>query len=147
MHLEGDVSIASSQQKSWKFLTDPNAVSKCVPGLESLTIIEPNKRFSAVASVGLGSVKLKFDAQVEWVKLEEPNRATMKVHGVAPGSSMDATSEIELKAVSDKQTDLHWTAEVVVVGKVATLASRLMGGVTQKLAGEFFGCVKSQIEE
>jgi uncharacterized protein len=147
MHLAGDVTISASQKNVWKFLTDPNLVSQCVPGLESMKVIEPDKKFGAVAAIGLGSVKVKFDAQVEWLELEEPNRAKMKVHGVAPGSNMDATSEIKLTTGADKQTTLQWTADVVVVGKIATLASRLMGGVTQKLAGEFFNCVKSHVEK
>jgi carbon monoxide dehydrogenase subunit G len=146
MHLEGNVTISSPQENVWKFLTDPHAVGACVPGLESMDIVEPDRKFSAVASLGLGSVKVTFAAQVEWLELDAPNRAQMKVHGVAPGSSMDATSEMKLTAGSDSQTELHWTADVVVVGKIATLASRLMGGVTQRLAGEFFNCVKGHIE-
>lgn len=147
MHVEGTVTIASPQEDVWKFLTDPNTVGKCVPGLESLDIVEPDKQFNAVASIGLGSVKVTFNAKVEWLELDMPNRARMKVHGVAPGSSMDAVSEMVLSPDGDNQTEMKWEADVTVVGKIATLASRLMGGVTQKLAGDFFNCVKSEIEK
>lgn len=147
MHVEGAVTIASPQEEVWKFLTDPNAVGKCVPGLASMEIVVPDKQFNAVASIGLGSVKVTFNAQVEWLEMDAPNLARMKVHGVAPGSSMDATSEMVLSSGSDGQTDMKWSADVTVVGKIATLASRLMGSVTQKLAGDFFNCVKSQIEK
>jgi len=147
MHVEGAVTIASPQEDVWKFLTDPNTVGECVPGLESLTIVEPDKRFDAIASIGLGSVKVTFNAQVEWLELDMPNRARMKVHGAAPGSSMDAVSQMTLSPGVDGQTEMKWEADVTVVGKIATLASRLMGGVTQKLAGDFFNCVKSQIEK
>ena len=81
------------------------------------------------------------------MELDKPNRARMKVHGVAPGSSMDAVSEMSLSSGADGQTEMKWEADVTVVGKIATLASRLMGGVTQKLAGDFFNCVKSEIEK
>jgi hypothetical protein len=147
MQLKGTVIIAAPPDKVWNFLTDPNAVGKCVPGLQSMEIIEPDKKFAAVASIGLGTVKVTFNADVEWLELDPPNRAKMKVHGVAPGSSMDATSEMRLSSGADSQTEMSWTADVVVVGKIATLASRLMGGVTQKLAGDFFNCVKSNIEQ
>lgn len=147
MQLEGTVTIAAPPDEVWKFLTDPNAVGKCVPGLQSMQIIEPDKKFGAIASIGLGSVKVTFNADVEWLELDPPNRAKMRVHGVAPGSSMDATSEMKLSSGVDSQTEMAWTADVVVVGKIATLASRLMGSVTQKLAGDFFNCVKSNIEQ
>lgn len=147
MHLEGKVTILSPQPEVWKFLTDPQAVGTCVPGLQSMEIIEPDRKFGAVASLGLGSVKVTFNAEVEWLELQAPDRAKMKVHGVASGSSMDATSEMKLSKSSDKETELQWTADVVIVGKIATLASRLMGGVSQKMAGEFFNCAKSKIEK
>jgi len=147
MHLEGNVTIKSPQTKVWKFLVDPNQVSQCVPGLQSMKIIKPDKKFGAVAGIGLGAVKVTFNAEVEWLELDKPNRAKMKAHGVAPGSSMDAVSEIKLSQNTEKHTELMWTAEVTVVGKIATLASRLMGGVSQKMAGEFFNCVKNKIEK
>jgi len=147
MHLEGKVTIGAPQVEVWKFLTDPNQVGSCVPGLESMNIITPDKKFSAVAGLGLGSVKVTFNADVEWLELDKPNRAKMKARGTAPGSAMDVVSEMKLTRVADKQTELNWTAEVTIVGKIATLAARLMGSVSQKMAGDFFNCVKGQIEK
>lgn len=147
MHLEGSVTINAQRDTVWEFLTDPNSVASCAPGLESLEIVEPDKKFLVVASVGLGTVKVKFKTDVEWIELDEPNRAKMKAHGNAPGSSVDATSEMILSDGEDGKTEFEWNAEVVVVGKIASLASRLMGGVTQKLTNEFFKCMKDKIEE
>jgi len=41
---------------------------------------------------------------------------------------------------------LKWTADIVVVGKIASVASRMMGSITKKLTNQFFECVKAQIE-
>jgi carbon monoxide dehydrogenase subunit G len=41
---------------------------------------------------------------------------------------------------------MAWTAEISVLGTIASLASRMMGSVTQKLTEEFFSCMKQQIE-
>ena len=147
MQLEGKVNINASRAEVWAFLTDPHAVGQCAPGLESLDIVTPDKEFKAVASIGLGSVKVRFTSTVEWLELDEPNRAKMKAHGDAPGSSMDATSEMLLSDGDNGSTNLDWTADVVVLGKIASLASRLMGGVTQKLTEELFNCVKETIEK
>ena len=46
----------------------------------------------------------------------------------------------------DGATDLAWTADVNVVGTVASLAARLMGGVTKKLTSAFFDKVREEIE-
>ncbi len=43
-------------------------------------------------------------------------------------------------------TELKWTADVIIVGSIASLASRRLGGMTKTLSGAFFECVKSKIE-
>jgi carbon monoxide dehydrogenase subunit G len=52
-------------------------------------------------------------------------------------------------ALSDGEngtTDLKWTADITIVGTIASLASRLMSPVTKKMTGIFFDCVKAKIE-
>jgi uncharacterized protein len=147
MQLEGTVTINASRERVWEFLTDPHAVSQCAPGVQSLEIIEPDKKFRANVSVGLGTVKAKFTMDVEWLELDAPNRARMKGHGTAPGSAVDLLSEMVLVENSSGGTELNWTADVTVLGTIASLAARLMGSVTQKLTTSFFACVKQKIEE
>jgi carbon monoxide dehydrogenase subunit G len=114
--------------------------------VQSVEIVVPDQKFRAVASVGFGSVKATFVTDVEWLEVDSPSRAKMKAHGKAPGSAMDAISEMKLSEGADGSTDLKWSADVTVVGTIASLAARLMGSVTQKLTGEFFNCVKKKIE-
>ncbi|MER3544638.1 MAG: hypothetical protein C4311_08540 [Chloroflexota bacterium] len=146
MHFEGVVTIKAPRERVWRFLTDPYAVSQCAPGLESLEIIEPNHKFRAVASVGLGTVRARFTGDVEWLDIDPPKRASMKVHGVAPGSAVDATSEMVLSDGANGVTEMRWSVDMTIVGTIASTAARVMGGVTQKLTGAFFDCVKKRIE-
>jgi carbon monoxide dehydrogenase subunit G len=147
MHFEGKLSIDAPRDRVWAFLTDPDAVSQCAPGLESLEVLEPGRKFRVVTAIGFGAVKARFTSDVEWTDLDPPNRAGMKAHGTAPGSAVDATSAMLLSDGTGGATDLAWSAEVAVVGTIASLAARLMGGVTQKLTGAFFDAVKRKIEE
>lgn len=146
MHFDGTVTINASRQKVWEYLTNPDSVSECAPGLKSVEVIEPDKKFRAVAGVGFGSVKVAFEVDVEWVELDPPNHARMKAHGKAPGSGVDITSVMNLSNGSEDATELQWSADIVVVGTIASLASRLMSSMTRKLTGEFFSCVKGKIE-
>ena len=43
-------------------------------------------------------------------------------------------------------TLVHWTADVLVAGQLASLAARLMVPVSEKLAGVFYDQVKKKIE-
>ena len=146
MQFDGIVQINSPREKVWNFLTDPQLVTQCAPGLQSVEVIEPDKKFNAVAGVGFGAVKVTFNTDVEWLEIDEPNHAKMKAHGKAPGSGVDVTSDMYLSDGPDGGTQLKWSADIAVVGTIASLASRLMGSVTKKITGEFFNCVKSKIE-
>ena len=146
MRFEGTVSIKAPRAKVWDFLTDPRKVSGCAPGLEKLEIVEPGKKFRATTSIGFGSVKVRFVNDVEWVEMDPPNLARMKAHGTAPGSGVDAETSMALTDGQDGATELAWSADVNVVGTVASLAARLMSGVTKKLTAAFFESVRKEIE-
>lgn len=146
MRFEGKVSIGAPRPEVWEFLTDANRVSHCMPGLESIEIVTPNEKFRALGALRLGTVKLKMNTDVEWVELDAPHRAKMKMKGTAPGSSIDVASEMQLADGPNGSTEMEWSAEVKVLGTIASLAARLMNPVTQKLTGDFFRCVKTKIE-
>ncbi len=146
MKFEGNVTINAPMQKVWVFLTNPDTVSQCAPGLKSVEILVPDQQFKAVAAIGFGAVSVLFTNDVSFVEMDPPHRAVVQVHGTAPGSAVDVMSEMNLSEGGDGTTELQWTADIIIVGTIASLASRMMGGVTKKLTGMFFTCVKSKIE-
>ncbi len=146
MKLDGEVTLQAERQKVWDFLTDAEAVSQCAPGLESMKIIEPDKEFEAIAAVGFGTVKVRFVTNVQWLELDPPNVAKMKAHGTAPGSAADVTGEMRLEDASEGGTRMTWIADVQVSGTITSLASRMMGSVSKKIANSFFECVRGYVE-
>jgi carbon monoxide dehydrogenase subunit G len=146
MQLKGDVTIRAPRKKVWDFMTDPNQIGLCAPGVEKIEMIEPLQRYRGIVSVGFGAVKARFSGEVEILELDEPNRAKLKAHGSATGSVADAISEMHLSDGPDGGTHLHWTADVNVSGQLASLAARLMVPVSQKLANQFYEQVRTKIE-
>ncbi len=146
MNFKGTVTINAPRDKVWGFLTDPTQLTECAPGLESLEVITPNEKFRAVASIGFGAVKATFVTDAQWLDLQAPDRARMKIHGKAPGSVVDGTSEMKLSDGENGSTVLDWSSDIKISGTIASLAARLMGPVTQKLTDTFFTCVRQKIE-
>ena len=146
MLIKGEVTIRAPRKKVWDFLTNPDQIGQCAPGVEKIEMIEPLKRYRGIVSVGLGAVKARFSGEVEVMELEEPNYAKLKAHGSASGSVADAVSEMRLSDGPDDSTVLNWTADVTVSGQLASLASRLMVPVSQKLAQVFYEQVRKKIE-
>ena len=145
-HFEGEVLINATREQVWAFLMDPYKVGQCMPGVESIEVVDGERKFHAVISIGFGSVKARFKGDAEFVEVEEPNWATLKAHGNAPGSAMDVTSLMVLSDGPDGTVEMQWSADITVLGTLASLASRLMGDITKKLSNEFFQCLKTKIE-
>ena len=147
MQLSGTVNIKAPRQTVWDFLTDPNQVAKCAPGVESVELLEGGRKFKAIAAIGFGTVKAKFSGDGEFVELDAPNRAKIKAHGNAPGSAADVMSEMFLTDGPEGSTDMRYTANITILGQLASLAARMMMPVSQKLTEQFFAEVKKKIEK
>ena len=145
-HFEGTVTIKAPRSQVWEFVIDPQKVGQCMPGVESVEVTEGEPKFRAVAAIGFGSVKARFSGDAEFLEVDAPNKVTLKAHGKAPGSAMDVMSLMLLSDGEDGTTELKWTADITVLGTLASLAARLMGSITKKLSAEFFNCFKSKIE-
>ncbi len=146
MRLSGTVTIKAPRQKVWEFLTDPHQVSQCAPGVEAIEVTEPGKKFRATAGIGFGAIKAKFTGEAEWTELDAPNRAKIKAHGNAPGSAVDVLSEMILSDGPDGSTQMAYTADITILGQLASLAARMITPVSQKLTEQFFSCAKQKIE-
>lgn len=147
MRLQGTTLIKAARPVVWEYVTDGEKVAQCAPGVEKIEIIEPRRKFKAVLSVGFGTVKARFNAEIEFTSSMSPIAPVVfKGRGVSSAGVGDATAEMLLADTADGATELKWTADVNVGGTLASLASRLMGPVTQKLSAQFFECMKARIE-
>ncbi len=147
MILKGEINIKAPRKQVWDFLTDPEQMGQCVPGVEKIETIEPLKKYRGIVSVGLGSVKARFSGEAEVLELEVPNYAKLKGHGTATGSVADGVCEMWLTDGPENSTDVKWVADANVSGQLASLVSRLMVPVSQKLAGIFYDEVRRRIEK
>ena len=147
MHFEDTVVINAPQELVWQTLTNPEQVSQCAPGINSLEIIDDGRKFRAGVEVGLGSVKAKFIMEVEWTSLESPHHAVLSAHGTTTGSAVDVTSEMTLVPEGVGSTNLQWETDVHIVGTIASIAMRFAPSITKKLAAEFFENVKGMTEK
>ena len=145
MHFEGTVQINAPRDRVWAFVIDPNQVGQCGPGVESIEVIDAT-HFKATAKVGVGFISARFVVNLEFVDLDAPNAATIKAHGQAPGSAVDADARMALKDADAGGTTMDWSAEVNIAGTIASVGARLIEGTANKMIGQTFDCMKSKLE-
>ena len=145
MQFEGSVSIRAARDRVWAFLTDPNQVGSCGPGVESIEIIDPT-HFKAAAKVGVGFISARFHVDMAFAELDAPNRAVIKADGRAPGSVAHATAEMRLSDGADGSTVMDWKADVTIGGTLASVGARLIDSTANKMIGQTFDCIRTKLE-
>jgi Uncharacterized conserved protein len=145
MRFEGVVDIQAPRDRVWDFLSDPTKVGPCGPGVESIEVVDET-HFKATAKVGIGFISARFVTNVEMVDLVPPDRASIKAHGQAPGSAVDAIATVLLSDGAAGGTRLDWNAEVSIAGTLASAGARLIEGTANKMIGQTFDCIGRNLE-
>ena len=145
MHFEGTVQIAAPRDRVWAFVMDPNQVGQCGPGVESIEVID-DTHFKATAKVGIGFISSRFVVNMEFAEVTPLDAATIKAHGQAPGSAVDATALMRLSDGDAGGTKMDWSADVNISGTLASVGARLIEGTANKMIGQTFDCMKSKLD-
>lgn len=145
MHFEGTQQIKAPAQQVWQFVLDPNKVAECAPGFKSMDILGPD-HFKPTLAVGIGAVKATFTLDVTLEDVREPDHAAMRGRGSAGGSAVDMKAAMDLKALSEEETQMNWVADVNVSGTLASVGARLLEGTAHRLTAKFFDCFREKLE-
>jgi carbon monoxide dehydrogenase subunit G len=145
MQFSGTTEINAPRAKVWAFVIDPQQVGWCGPGVESIEAVDAT-HFRARAKVGIGVISARFNVTLELVESVEPERAVIRASGQAPGSAVDARGEMVLAGPDEGPTTMAWSADVSIMGTIASVGSRLIEGTANKLIGQSFDCMREKLE-
>lgn len=146
MELTGSRVIAADRATVWAALNDAEVLKACIPGCEELTG-SPEEGFHAVATQKIGPVKATFRGEVtlsDVVPLQSyriEGEGKGGVAGFAKGAA-----DVRLADAEEGGTELGYSVEAKVGGKIAQLGSRLIDGFARKLADQFFERFQQHVE-
>jgi len=83
---------------------------------------------------------------MEIAEMTAPEASTIKAHGQAPGSAVDATAHMRLADNDSGGTRMDWDADVNISGTLASVGARMIEGTANKMIGETFDCMKTKLE-
>ncbi len=144
MDIEGQYSINAPREQVWAALNDPAVLKTCIPGCESLEMTSETDVSARIASK-IGPVKAKFDTKITLSDMNPPISYTISGEGkggVAGFGRGSAHISLEEQA---QGTQLTYKADLKVGGKLAQVGSRLVVGVTRKIADDFFDTFAAQL--
>jgi len=84
---------------------------------------------------------------MEMTDLKPTEHATVKAHGQAPGSAVDATAQMDLRDGDGAGTTImDWSADVAISGTLASVGARMIEGTAHKMIDQTFECIKAKLE-
>ena len=137
-----EMQMPATPAQIWDMLLDPNRLARIVPGCEKLEA-SGDKGFTGTVILGVGPVKGRFDARIDLIDLEKPNKATLvgSAHG-ALGASR-GTGAFELIG-NDGGTLVRYSYSVELSGKVVAVGGRMIRGAAKQLIDRFMHALVQQ---
>jgi uncharacterized protein len=123
MRFEELVKVPVSVPEAWDFLWQVKRVAACLPGCRDVVEIEPGKTYKAQFQDSIGPYKANFDLDivVQETRPQELISLTASGQDKRLGASQQVTMTVRLRPAGEQATILDVAADVVILGKIATL--------------------------
>lgn len=133
--------INAPVQKLWDMLLDPQAMSGCVPGMQSVEVIS-DREYLAEIKVKIAFISARFKVRTVITEMSAPKflRAESTGEDSSVGSSVKSVSEMTLVSVDDGRTELTVSVKATVLGRLGTLGLNPMKTKAERMWEEF--CAK-----
>ncbi|MEI7428175.1 MAG: carbon monoxide dehydrogenase subunit G [Betaproteobacteria bacterium] len=144
MEILGSQIIPASQQAVWDALNSPDVLKKCLPGCESVERVSPDL-FKVVITAAIGPLKAKFNGTLQVTEANPPASCVLVFEGQGGAVGFGkGTSSVTLKQL-ENGTELTYSAQAHVGGKLAQIGSRLIDSVAKKMSDDFFKAFNSEL--
>jgi carbon monoxide dehydrogenase subunit G len=138
MILEGSITLKAPIDKLFDFMMQPETIMACMPGTESVRIIDDTSYEAVVKQrVGPISVRLKFINKL--TKVEKPTHMEMEGEGedVTKLGHVKQKISVDLKEISPGEVEVSYKADVAMVGKLAMFGDRIMRSKAKDVEKQF----------
>ena len=140
--------VTASPDATWRFLTDPRRVARCLPGA-TVTGQVDERTHAGTVTMKVGPVAAAFKGTMRFERIDAAARtaeivaAGQDVRGKA-GADMRMTSRLVERATGE--TEVTITAHVNVVGSLAQFGRGINQDVADQMFEKFVGAARAELE-
>ncbi len=147
MKIEGAFTVVAPRTIVWVYITDPEVMGLCIPGCESIEVTGPNT-YLANVQVKLGPIKTKFNLEVEVIEEVEPDFVISRTRGEegSRASMVSADNVLRLSDADSGGTEIYYSSEVSIVGRLGKYGHGVMKKVAKKLCDKFAEDFRERVE-
>jgi carbon monoxide dehydrogenase subunit G len=145
MEITGTQVIAASRADVWSALNDPAVLRQCLPGCESVERGAADE-FKVIVVSAIGPLRARFNGMLRLTQVQAPSSCVMVFEGQGGAVGFGKGSSAVTLREKDGQTELSYSAQAQVGGKLAQVGSRLIDSVARKMSDDFFKAFRRQFE-
>ena len=148
MKIEKTFSVDAPAETVWQFITSPEKVAPCIPGCEGAEQTGDNT-YKAAIKVKVGPIKTRFAVEIETLEERPPEFAAYETKGEegTKSSRLKAKSTLSLTQLNDTTTEVTYTSEINLLGRLGKFGSGMMQKVADSIGNEFVAGLKEQVEK
>jgi carbon monoxide dehydrogenase subunit G len=124
MRVEGSYAFDRPAEDIFPLLKDPEVLKKILPGCEELEEVGDGQ-YKGTISIKIGPVQGKFNGDVRFSDLEEPERGALAVKGQGPSGFVNGTGRFTLEN-RDEGCMLAYEGDAQIGGRLASVGQRLL---------------------
>lgn len=147
MVIEESFVVEAPRDRVWAFITDPERIGPCIPGCEAIEVTGPD-RYRATVRVEIGPIKARFNLEVAVDEQQPPEFVASTTRGEegTRASMLTARSRLSLRAIDPARTEIAYTSEVSLVGRLGKFGLGIMKKKSQELGRRFAESVRNAVE-
>ena len=138
MEIEKTLTLSTTPERAWAMLLDPQLMSECVPGMQSVEVLSPTE-YTAVIKVKIAFISAKFKLRTTLVEQRAPDYLRTEGTGedTSVASALKQTSELFLTDLGNGHTELRTRVVVDVTGRLGTFGLSVMKTKADRMWDEF----------
>jgi len=139
MIVDQRVTIPAPVDRVWEFVMNVPAVSRCVPGVESVTEIDPTT-YEGALRVKVGPISVRLEGRVLLAEQDAlAHRARMDLNAADKrvNGAVNAKMTMTLESRADGQTDMAVHTDASIMGKLGEFGQAVMRKKAEQIMAEF----------
>ena len=144
MKIEGSHLFKAPRERVWACLTDPQVISRCIPGCERMDP-EGEDSYAAILKIGIGAIKGTFTGRIQLQDKQPMSQYKLKVEGKGGPGFLSGEGTIRLED-RGPETDVFYSGDVQIGGLIASVGQRMLQGFAKQQISQFFASLAKETE-
>ncbi len=160
MKITGSHVLHAAPERAWEALLDPAVLVATIPGCERL-VATAEHSYDMTVTAGVAAITGTYTGTCELTDLQRPHSLVMRLQGAGAPGTIGARVDVRFTpggagesdgvdgdgSTTIETTTIEYAADAVVGGMIGGVGQRMLGSVSRRMAGEFFGAVDRAIAE